>query len=97
MKWKGAVLISDEDETPSSHVYSSGGSLDDGTSPSLSAETGTGTITSDTPESSLAATLGTSTTTPTTERELDFNGGGIDSEGNKVGVCETLIHSKRFD
>ncbi|EAT39828.1 AAEL008400-PA [Aedes aegypti] len=88
MKWKGAVLISDEDETPSSHVYSSGGSLDDGTSPSLSAETGTGTITSDTPESSLAATLGTSTTTPTTERELDFNGGGIDSEGNKIFTVE---------
>ncbi|XP_062537332.1 uncharacterized protein LOC134205768 isoform X2 [Armigeres subalbatus] len=86
MKWKGAVLMSDEDETPSSHVYSSA-SLDDGTSPSLSAETGTGT-TSDTPESSLAATMGTSTTTPTTERELEFNGGGIDSDGNKIFTVE---------
>ncbi|XP_065084945.1 uncharacterized protein LOC135707146 isoform X2 [Ochlerotatus camptorhynchus] len=80
MKWKGAVLTSDEDETPS---FGYSASLDDGTSPSFS-----GTITSDTPESSLAATFGTSTTTPTTERELDFNGCGIDSDGNKIFTVE---------
>lgn len=83
MKWKGAVLMSDEDDTPQGHVYPSA-SLDDGTPPSLSTETGT----SDTPDSSIAATMGTSTTTPTTERELDFNGGGIDSDGNKIFTVE---------
>lgn len=89
MKWKGAVLISDEDETPCSNVHSSSSmDLDDGISPSLSGETVTGTVPSDTPDSSVAATLGTSTTTPTTERELDFNGGGVDSEGNKVRIMD---------
>nr|XP_029736242.1 uncharacterized protein LOC109397657 isoform X2 [Aedes albopictus] len=89
MKWKGAVLMSDEDETPCRNVHSSSSmDLDDGISPSLSGETVTGTVPSDTPDSSVAATLGTSTTTPTTERELDFNGGGVDSEGNKIFTVE---------
>lgn len=87
MKWKGATLTPDEEETPSHS-----GLLADSMSTSVSVGTVTSSdgTTRDTPdaESSLAATFGTSTTTPTTERELDFNGCGIDGDGNKVFTVE---------
>lgn len=94
MKWKGATLTSDEDETPGGGVEQSG-PPEGTTSSSVSCDTVTSSeeVTHhDTPdaESSLAATIGTSTTTPTTERELDLlNGGcGIDGDGNKIFTVE---------
>ncbi|XP_058829684.1 uncharacterized protein LOC131688988 [Topomyia yanbarensis] len=91
MKWKGAILASDEDETPSQD------GLTDGTPSSITTESGTlsssdgTTLTRHTPEaeSSLLATIGsTSTTTPTTERELESNGCGTDGDGNKIFTVE---------
>ncbi|XP_055617169.1 uncharacterized protein LOC129762697 isoform X3 [Toxorhynchites rutilus septentrionalis] len=84
MKWKGATLASDEEDTPSH------GASNNGTPLSGMASSSDGTHTRNTPDadSSLAATIGTSTTTPTTERELDFNGSGIDSGGNKIFTVE---------
>lgn len=90
MKWKGATLTSDEDESSASPAQHQ--SME-GSSPSLTGSSFPTISSTPDAESSLAATLGTttgSTTTPTTERELadQLTNGGLDGDGNKIFTVE---------